>query len=104
MKYKNIDAEEFAALKGLDNHMVLDVRTPPELSEGEIPGHIMINFFDRDFRQKIAKLDRSNAYLVYCRSGGRSGQACAALAEMGFAGLYNLQGGIQAWNSLKPAG
>lgn len=98
MKYQNINAEVFAEMKDQENHVVLDVRSPGELAEGFVPGNTMINFFDPGFREELSKLDKSKTYLIYCRSGNRSGQAFALMADMGFENLYNLQGGIGAWN------
>ncbi len=99
MSYKDISPEEFAELMKKDDHVVLDVRSPQELSEGEVPGHIMINVFDPTFPNKIAELDKEKAYLLYCRSGGRSSQACNYMAGQGFNEIYNLRGGITAWNA-----
>ena len=103
MNYQNIDAQHFAELMEKDGHIVLDVRSPGELADGEVPGYTMINFFDSDFRDQVSKLDKSKTYLVYCRSGNRSGQACALKADLGFKHLYNLSGGIGAWNSAQVA-
>jgi len=100
MSFKNIGAEEFASLKENDNHIVLDVRSPEELAEGQVPGHKMINFFNADFRDEVDKLDREKTYLIYCRSGNRSSQACVIMEDMGFKNLYNLHGGIGAWNKM----
>jgi rhodanese-related sulfurtransferase len=102
MNFSNISAAQFAELKEKENHVVLDVRSPQELAESNIPGHIMINIFDPEFRVKISKLNRDMTYLVYCRSGGRSGQACAVMNQLGFLSVYNLAGGIGAWNALMP--
>lgn len=102
MNFSNISAAQFAELKEKENHVVIDVRSPQELAEGSIPGHMMINIFDPEFRVKISKLDRDMTYLVYCRSGGRSGQACAIMNQLGFLSVYNLAGGIGAWNALMP--
>jgi rhodanese-related sulfurtransferase len=102
MNFSNISAAQLAELKEKENHVVLDVRSPQELGEGNIPGHIMINIFDPEFRVKISKLNRDMTYLVYCRSGGRSGQACAVMNQLGFLSVYNLAGGIGAWNALMP--
>lgn len=98
-KYKDISVEAFKALRDKEGAVVLDVRSPAEVSEGVIPGHIMINMMSPSFRNKIEQLDKSKTYLVYCRSGNRSGQACQLMANMGFEQLYNLRGGIGAWNS-----
>ena len=99
-RYKNINAEEFSALKDKKNHIILDVRSRRELAQGAIPHHTLIDFFSAGFRTQISKLDKSKVYLVYCRSGRRSGQACAMMADMGFSEIYNLKGGINAWNKM----
>lgn len=102
MDFKNINAEEFAQLMKNEDHEIIDVRSPFELVEGSIPGAKMINMFDDDFQDKLDELDRSKTYLLYCRSGNRSMQACRLMSAMGFEKLYNLVGGIGAWNDLKP--
>ncbi|MEZ4316197.1 MAG: rhodanese-like domain-containing protein [Myxococcota bacterium] len=43
--------------------------------------------------------DRSTPILVICRSGGRSGSAAAHLAQLGFEQVFNLSGGMLAWNA-----
>jgi rhodanese-related sulfurtransferase len=34
---------------------------------------------------------------VYCAAGGRSAEAAAALKQLGHREVYNLAGGIDAW-------
>lgn len=97
-KYKDINADEFEALREKEDVVVLDVRSPAEVSQGAIPGYTMINIMSPSFRNEVEKLDKSKTYLVYCRSGNRSGQACQLMADMGFEKLYNLRGGIGAWS------
>ena len=78
--------------------VILDVRTPEETAEGMIVGAREIDFNAPDFTERIAQLDKQKTYLVYCRSGNRSGQAIQAMAEIGFKDLYNLEGGFMAWS------
>jgi rhodanese-related sulfurtransferase len=52
-----------------------------------------------DFAQKVKALDKSKTYLVHCRSGKRSVQACGEMEGFGFGRLYNLDGGISAWTA-----
>lgn len=103
MKYNNISPEEFNELRKKEGYVVLDVRTPGEVAEEAIPGHIAINLFDPEFRAKVEGLDKSKHYLLYCRSGNRSANACALMASLGFENLYNLAGGIRAWKGAKVA-
>ena len=98
MSFKDINVQEFKELMEGDNSFVLDVRTPAEKAEGEIPGAHIINLMDNAFPEQIDELDKTKDYLVFCRSGGRSVTACKFMASKGFGSLYNLVGGIQAWN------
>ncbi len=79
------------------NFVILDIRTPQEFQAGHIPGAVNIDFYAPDFEQQLAQLDRNKTYLVYCRTGHRSGQAMPIFQKLGFAQVYNLQGGILAW-------
>jgi hypothetical protein len=80
------------------NAVILDVRTEDEFNEGIIPGAINIDIYKgQGFIYSIEELDRSKNYYVYCRSGGRSGQACSIMRELGFENAYNLLGGIMNW-------
>jgi rhodanese-related sulfurtransferase len=80
------------------NAVILDVRTEDEFNEGIIPGAINIDIYKgQGFIYSIEELDKSKNYYVYCRSGGRSGQACSIMRELGFENAYNLLGGIMNW-------
>lgn len=104
MAIQNSSPEEFEEMIGQQGYVLLDVRSPEEYTEGQIEGHTMINFYDPDFPDALAELDKTKNYLVYCRSGNRSGQACQLMEDLGFEGeLYNLAGGIRAWNAYKNA-
>lgn len=99
MAYRDISPEEFKDLSGKENYHILDVRAEKEYEEGLISNHTLIDYFQNDFKEQIEALDKSVNYLIYCRSGNRSGKACQMMEELGFTGeLYNLDGGIQAWN------
>lgn len=78
---------------------LIDVRTPEEFAEGHIGGATMIDFYAPDFADQIGKLDREQRYLVYCRSGNRSGQTTALMAQLGFEQVADLDGGVIAWSA-----
>ena len=82
-----------------NNSVVLDVRTKEELEEsGKIPNALHIDIFKgQGFIDDIEKLDATKNYYVYCRSGGRSAQACAIMNQLGFSNTYNLLGGFTEW-------
>lgn len=80
------------------NAIIIDVRTEEEVGEGYIPGMIHMNIYEGPgFIEKIENLDPSKNYYVYCRSGKRSGQACAIMNSKGIPNAYNLLGGILEW-------
>lgn len=100
MSFKNIDVAAFKGKIAQETEtVILDVRSQAELADGSVPNHILIDIMQPDFSSKIAQLDKNKTYLVYCRSGNRSGKACSLMAQMGFQSLYNLEGGIMAWNN-----
>ena len=96
---KNISAAEFQKLMN-DNAgaIILDVRTPEEVAKGSIKNAKKINFYDKDFKAQLDKLDKSKPVLIYCHSGRRSGMAMSSMRAMGFTEVYNLQGGIVEWS------
>ena len=96
---KNVDAEKAKALLAdkEKNIVVLDVRTPEEYKEGHIRDAKLVNFRAEDFESKLGELDKSKSYLVHCRSGGRSSAALEAFKKLGFKSIYQLDGGMLAW-------
>jgi len=81
------------------NEIVLDIRTPEEYNEGIIEGAINIDFYADDFAQQLDTLDKGAHYVVYCRSGNRSGQANSTFEELGFTNVTEIDGGIANWYS-----
>ena len=79
---RTVSASE--AVKVIDSRVVIDVRGPDEVAEGAIVGATVLDFNAGEFQAKIGDYDRNAAYLVYCRSGNRSGQAVAIMKELGF--------------------
>jgi rhodanese-related sulfurtransferase len=43
------------------------------------------------------RLDRDKTYLLYCRSGNRSGRALALMKKLGFKRVTHMFGGVVAW-------
>jgi len=69
--------------------MIIDVRTPAEFAGGHLDGAVNIDIQSPDFAEKIGQLDRAGSYVVYCRSGNRSGMAMAQMLDMGFTDVRN---------------
>ena len=77
--------------------VVLDVRTPEEFAEGHLEGAVLVDFYDADFAEQLTALDPEVPYLVYCRSGNRSGQTLSIMQDLGFESAVDVDGGIVAW-------
>ncbi|GGD88659.1 rhodanese-like domain-containing protein [Planktosalinus lacus] len=97
---QEINSQEWQQKTASDRDaVILDVRTDEEVEEGMIPGAKQLNISDpATFMDKANQLDKSKSYYIYCRSGGRSAQACAVLESIGFENTYNLLGGIIDWD------
>ena len=88
------------ALEDTPDFVLLDIRTPAEVESGHISGAQNLDFYSATFEEDLKKLDHDKTYLIYCRSGNRTGQARALMASLGFSKVYDLDGGIRAWNNL----
>lgn len=94
-----VSATEGAAIQAdpPSDLVILDVRTPEEFAEAHLEGATMIDFYKDDFADQLAELDPSVPYLLYCRSGNRSGQTTAIMEDLGFADVADIDGGILSW-------
>ena len=74
---KNITPEEAFTLieNNVDNpnFVIIDVRTTKEFAEERIENSINLDYYADTFKDELNKLDKNKTYLVYCRSGRRSG-------------------------------
>jgi len=89
----NISWEEAIRLQK-EGALFLDVRNPPELTEGYIAGALTIPL--PELQQRLSELPMDKKLMVYCRSGRRSQVASNMLATNGFAQVYNVEGGFMA--------
>jgi rhodanese-related sulfurtransferase len=74
--------------------VVIDVRTAEEFAEGHLPGARNLDLHRGDFAAAITGLDPGATYLLYCRSGSRSGIAAEMMRQAGFTDVTNL-GSVQ---------
>jgi len=99
--FSDLNYEQLVQVLKDDSLVVVDVRTAQEFKSGHLKGALSIDFRSFDFESKIKKLDKKKTYLLYCRSGNRSGQAMAVFKQNGFTKVYNQQGGIIELNNRK---
>jgi phage shock protein E len=95
---KAISEKEFTRKMQKRKTAVIDVRTPDEYKEGHIKNAINYNVFDSvAFGKQINMLNKNKIYLLYCKSGIRSGKALVMMQQKGFKHFYHLSGGISGW-------
>lgn len=99
-KFKNMTADEFEQFIKNEEVQVLDVRTPAEYAEGQIPRSINIDVYDLSFGKLVEdSLQKGRPVAVYCRSGKRSRMAANLLEQKGYT-VVNLRNGILEWMDL----
>lgn len=98
--FESVDPKTFSeALKSTADAQLIDVRTPDEYNSKHIANAVNIDINNPNFDAEIAKLDKSKPVFVYCLSGGRSKSAATKMQTLGFAKIYELDGGMMKWNA-----
>lgn len=97
--YQSASPGEATMLINREDAIILDVRETNEFQTGHIVNSIHIpQGFLKDRLGELEK-HKGKPIVVACRSGHRSGQACSLLKKSGFENIYNLSGGVMAWES-----
>ena len=102
---KNMDSEAakaFIEKHGEGTFTILDVRQPGEYEEAHIPGSKLVPL--PQLHDNLDQLDPESPTLVYCAVGGRSRVAAQMLSGLGFKEIYNLKGGMKAWEGFQASG
>jgi rhodanese-related sulfurtransferase len=94
---KTVDANQAAKRMQRDDVVVVDVRTAAEVAQGAIQGATHLDVAHRGFGEKVARLDPSREYFLYCRTGSRSARALRVFRRAGIDRSTHLTGGIRAW-------
>jgi rhodanese-related sulfurtransferase len=79
------------------NFVILDVRTESEWLSDHLYGSIFRSTGDPNFDSLLDELPKHKTFLLHCRSGSRSAAAFTKMKEKGFAEVYEMIGGILAW-------
>ncbi len=90
-----------AQLASQPEAQLIDVRAAPEVAQGKLAEAVNIDVRQADFETHLAELNRDKPVFLYCRSGRRSAYIVGVLEEMGFWEVYDLRGGILAWQQAR---
>lgn len=96
---KSIGPVEATQLSNRENAIFLDVSDEAEYRAGHIPEAIHIPL--KHLGERAAELRKCSdvPIISYCRSGNRSSRVGGILKKHGFENVYNLSGGLTAWQS-----
>ncbi|MDH5600978.1 MAG: rhodanese-like domain-containing protein [Gammaproteobacteria bacterium] len=97
--YTSISPIESTQMINHDDALVLDVREMNEYSQGHILNSVHIPLTNLKNRISEIEKHKSKKVIVACRSGHRSSHACANLRKNGFENVFNLRGGVMAWQN-----
>ncbi len=97
--YKEIDVSQAVLMLNHHDAVIVDVRDDNEVAQGHIIDAIHIPL--GKLAERIGELEqyKDREVIVNCRSGHRSASGCGRLRKEGFEKVYNLKGGIMAWQS-----
>jgi len=104
--FDNLTAEQlrrYMQQRREEEFRLVDVRQPEEYDQGHIPGAQLLPL--GQLESDVSKLPAGQELVFYCRSGARS-QAAAVIAAESVPSLqkiYNLSGGIMAWDGKRLA-
>lgn len=95
---ENISAAEVKQrIDAGENLNLVDVREPHEHEDFNIGGKLVPLGEIRAMQVDELEELKGEEVIVYCRSGGRSGQAAMILETIGFQNVKNLAGGMLSW-------
>jgi rhodanese-related sulfurtransferase len=90
-------ADLISQRNGDPNFIILDIRTHAEFKTGHLHNAVLLDYYSKTFVNELKRLDKTKTYLIYCRSGNRSGRSLGLIKEMGFQSVYNMDQGIIRW-------
>jgi rhodanese-related sulfurtransferase len=88
---------EATRLMNQSNTLVLDIRDDKDFAAGHLPRARHIPLGDLEKRATEIQKFKDKPVLVTCRNGNRAGSAARALKKLGFSQVFQLKGGLQAW-------
>jgi rhodanese-related sulfurtransferase len=94
-----VDPQRATELLNREEAVVVDIRPMADFTKGHIINAINIPM--NGFKNQMSQLNKhkEKPIIVACRSGAQSAAACKLLRSDGFEQVYNLKGGILAWQS-----
>lgn len=98
IKTESVSPKEASVMHVEQKAVIVDVREDEEWNEHHIPGAVHIPLAQLNERLSELKQYKDSPVITQCKGGKRSAEAQIALKSAGFSKVYNMDGGIQAWD------
>jgi len=95
---KTVWVLEFKKELAKNDWVLIDLRTSEEVANWVIPwAKLNLDYYSTNFKDKLNLLDKNKKYLIYCRSGHRSGNTFELMKKLGFKNVINLEWWMISW-------
>lgn len=101
MSFKQISTEETNDLMAKKDCIILDVRDVMSYEAAHISNAIQVK--EEDVEQFIGSADKTKPLICYCFHGHSSQMAAQFFVDQGFADVYSMDGGFEAWRHEYPS-
>ena len=95
--YKSVTPSQLTQLINRQDALLVDVSALKDFEQGHIPGARQVAMSQMDAENPALAKVRSLPVAICCRNGVQSAQAARRLVKAGFEQVYNLEGGVAAW-------
>lgn len=96
MSFRNLSVADADAQARAGAITLVDVRPPEERAIASVP--LAYEGLENGGLERLLALPKNTPIAFLCHHGGRSAQAAMYFAQQGFADIYNVVGGIDAWS------
>lgn len=95
---RSLSPIEFKQALDTGEYKLIDIRTVEEYYEGHLADASQSDYYQSVlFNSYLDSLDKNDKYLIYCRTGNRTGDTLKIMRQKGFKNVADLDGGIVAW-------
>ncbi|HNU92368.1 MAG TPA: rhodanese-like domain-containing protein [Spirochaetota bacterium] len=98
-RVETLSPERAAAMIESGGVIVVDIRDPKKFADGHIEGAINAEYHPKTFARDTEQIDKNAAIILYCSMGLKTKKAVRELERRGFARVYAMEGGIEAWRN-----
>jgi rhodanese-related sulfurtransferase len=92
-----VSIQEATLMINRQDALVLDVREPAEFEKGHVIGARNVPLLQLEGRAGELEKHKAKPVIVVCASGSRSRSALGSLRRLGFQQVFELAGGVAAW-------